>query len=43
VVIVVGEPVYIPKGLDAGGLERAQLDMEQRLRSLFEAAEHALR
>jgi lysophospholipid acyltransferase (LPLAT)-like uncharacterized protein len=42
VVIAVGEPVYIAKGLDAAGLERAQLDMEQRLRSLFEEAERSL-
>jgi hypothetical protein len=30
--------VYVPKGLDAAGLERLQLDMEQRLRAAFEAA-----
>ena len=36
IVIAVGEPVYVPKGLDAAGLERLQLDMEQRLRALFE-------
>jgi lysophospholipid acyltransferase (LPLAT)-like uncharacterized protein len=42
VVIAVGEPVYIPKGLDAAGLERSTLDMEQRLRALFEVAQHAL-
>jgi lysophospholipid acyltransferase (LPLAT)-like uncharacterized protein len=42
VAIAVGEPVYIPKGLDAAALERAQLDMEQRLQALREAAEHAL-
>src|SRR5450631_1054536 len=38
VVIAVGEPVYVPKGLDAGGLERLQLDMEGRLQALFEMA-----
>jgi hypothetical protein len=38
VAIVVGEPVYVPKGLDAAGLERLQLDMEQRLRGIFEQA-----
>jgi lysophospholipid acyltransferase (LPLAT)-like uncharacterized protein len=43
VVIAVGEPVYIPKGLDAAGLERAQSDMEQRLKALFEDAARALR
>jgi lysophospholipid acyltransferase (LPLAT)-like uncharacterized protein len=43
IVIAVGEPVYVPKGLDAAGLERLQLDMERRLRLAFEAAELALR
>jgi lysophospholipid acyltransferase (LPLAT)-like uncharacterized protein len=38
IVIVVGEPVYVPKGLDAAGLERMQADMERRLRSAFEEA-----
>jgi lysophospholipid acyltransferase (LPLAT)-like uncharacterized protein len=38
IVIAVGEPVYVPKGLDAAGLERVQLDMERRLRAEFEAA-----
>ena len=38
IVIAVGEPVYIPKGLDAAGLERAQADMENRLLALFQAA-----
>ena len=38
VVIAVGEPVYVPKGLDAAGLERLQLDMEGRLQALFEMA-----
>jgi lysophospholipid acyltransferase (LPLAT)-like uncharacterized protein len=42
IVIVVGEPVYVPKGLDAAGLERAQLDMERRLRTAFEDAHSAL-
>jgi hypothetical protein len=42
IVIVVGEPVYVPKGLDAGGLERMQADMESRLRSAFEEARAAL-
>jgi lysophospholipid acyltransferase (LPLAT)-like uncharacterized protein len=40
--IAVGEPVYVPKGLDAAGLERWQLDMEQRLRELFEQARGGL-
>ena len=43
IVIVVGEPVYVPKGLDAAGLERLQQDMEQRLRAAFEEAFAALR
>ena len=43
VVIAVGEPVYVAKGLDAAGLERLQADMEQRLRQLFESAKAALR
>jgi lysophospholipid acyltransferase (LPLAT)-like uncharacterized protein len=36
--IVVGEPLYIPKGLDAQGLEQSQLELEHRLHSLFEIA-----
>jgi lysophospholipid acyltransferase (LPLAT)-like uncharacterized protein len=43
IVIAVGEPVYMPKGLDAAGLERAQADMEERLLALFREAEAALR
>jgi lysophospholipid acyltransferase (LPLAT)-like uncharacterized protein len=43
IVIAIGEPVYVPKGLDAAGLERVQLDMERRLRAEFEAANGALR
>jgi len=42
IVIAVGEPVYVAKGLNAPGLERLQLDMEQRLRALFEDAQRAL-
>src|SRR5277367_4299154 len=42
IAIAVGEPVYVPKGLDAAGLERLQSDMESRLRSLFEEADRAL-
>ena len=38
IVIAVGEPVYVSKGLDPAGLERLQLDMEARLRNLFEYA-----
>ncbi|HEY4444696.1 MAG TPA: lysophospholipid acyltransferase family protein [Steroidobacteraceae bacterium] len=42
IVIAVGEPVYVAKGLDAAGLERLQLEMERRLRALFEEAERTL-
>lgn len=42
IVIVVGEPVYVPKGLDAAALERLQLDMERRLHAAFEEARAAL-
>jgi lysophospholipid acyltransferase (LPLAT)-like uncharacterized protein len=42
VVIAIGEPVYVPKGLDAAALERLQADMEQRLTALFETAKAAL-
>jgi lysophospholipid acyltransferase (LPLAT)-like uncharacterized protein len=42
IVVAVGEPVYVPKGLDAAGLEALQLDMQRRLAGLFRAAEAAL-
>jgi len=42
VAIAIGEPVYIPKGLDAAGLARHQTDMESRLKSLFAEAKKAL-
>jgi lysophospholipid acyltransferase (LPLAT)-like uncharacterized protein len=42
VVIAVGEPVYVTKGLDAAALESLQADMEQRLTLLFETARAAL-
>ncbi len=42
IAVAVGEPVYVAKGLDAPGLERLQLDMERRLRTLFETAAQAL-
>jgi lysophospholipid acyltransferase (LPLAT)-like uncharacterized protein len=42
IVIAVGEPIYVAKGLDAAGLERLQADMEQRLVGLFETAKSAL-
>lgn len=40
--IAVGEPVYVPKGLDAAGLERLQLQMEERLRALYQEAKRML-
>jgi lysophospholipid acyltransferase (LPLAT)-like uncharacterized protein len=43
VAIVVGEPVYVAKGLDAAGLERFQTEMEGRLKDLFEKAKNNLR
>jgi hypothetical protein len=42
VVIAVGEPVYVAKGLDAAELQRLQADMEQRLTQLFESAKATL-
>jgi lysophospholipid acyltransferase (LPLAT)-like uncharacterized protein len=42
IAIAIGEPVYVPKGLDAEGLERLQLDMEQRLRAAFALAREGL-
>jgi len=43
VAIAVGEPVYIPKGLDAAGLEQHQADVELRLKALFVQARNALK
>jgi lysophospholipid acyltransferase (LPLAT)-like uncharacterized protein len=43
VAIVVGEPVYIPKGLDAAGLEQHQIDLERRLHALFVQARNVLK
>jgi lysophospholipid acyltransferase (LPLAT)-like uncharacterized protein len=42
IVIAVGEPVYVAKGMDAAALERLQADMEQRMTALFQAARAAL-
>jgi lysophospholipid acyltransferase (LPLAT)-like uncharacterized protein len=42
IVVAVGEPVYVPKGLDAASLEKLQLDMEQRLSGLFQLAKAGL-
>jgi lysophospholipid acyltransferase (LPLAT)-like uncharacterized protein len=38
VAIVVGKPFYIPKGLDAKGLENFQVELEERLKGLSELA-----
>jgi lysophospholipid acyltransferase (LPLAT)-like uncharacterized protein len=38
ITIVIGEPVYVAKGLDAAGLARLQLEMEQNLMSLYRQA-----
>jgi lysophospholipid acyltransferase (LPLAT)-like uncharacterized protein len=42
IAIAVGEPVHVPRGLDAEGLARLQLEMEQRLLKLYEQAKAAL-
>lgn len=42
VVIALGEPVYVPKGLDAQALSRLQGEMQQRLKALFEQARASL-
>ena len=42
IVIAIGEPVYVAKGLDAAALEALQVDMEHRLTQLFETAKSAL-
>ena len=38
VVIAIGEPVWVPKGLNVAGLDEMQADMERRLLALFESA-----
>ncbi len=42
VVIAIGEPVYVAKGLDAAALERLQADMEQRLTTAVRNRQAAL-
>lgn len=42
VVIAIGEPVYVPRVIDAAGLEALQAQMEQRLKSLYGAARASL-
>ncbi|HEX3915619.1 MAG TPA: lysophospholipid acyltransferase family protein [Steroidobacteraceae bacterium] len=41
IVIAVGAPVYVPKGLDAPALERLQAEMELTMKALFESAKAA--
>ena len=41
-VLAVGEPVYVPKGIDAAGVARLQAEMEERLKTLFESARKVL-
>jgi len=42
IAIAIGDPVYVPKGLDAKAVERLQADLEQRLGALFTAAKEML-
>ncbi len=42
VVISIGEPVYVPRVIDAAGFEALQLQMEQRLKALYAEARAAL-
>jgi lysophospholipid acyltransferase (LPLAT)-like uncharacterized protein len=42
IVVAVGEPVYVPKGLDSVGLERLESEMERRLRNIFDEAKGVL-
>jgi lysophospholipid acyltransferase (LPLAT)-like uncharacterized protein len=42
IVIVVGEPVYVRKGLDAAALQGLQLEMEVRLNGLYTKAHNLL-
>lgn len=42
IVLQVGEPVVIPKGLDAAALERWQETLRERLESLYASAQDAL-
>jgi lysophospholipid acyltransferase (LPLAT)-like uncharacterized protein len=42
VAIAIGEPVYVPRVIDAAGFEALQLQMEQRLKALYAQARAAL-
>ncbi len=41
IVVAVGEPVYVAKGTGPAALERLQIDMQQRLKQLFQTAKAA--
>jgi lysophospholipid acyltransferase (LPLAT)-like uncharacterized protein len=43
IVIVIGAPVYVRKGLDADGLQRLQADMEDNLHRLHQEAERLIK
>lgn len=43
IAIAIGEPLTVARGLDAAGVERCQLQLEQRLHATFRAAQAALR
>jgi lysophospholipid acyltransferase (LPLAT)-like uncharacterized protein len=42
IVVAIGEPVYVPRVIDAAGFEALQAQMEARLKSLYAAACEAL-
>jgi len=42
IVVAVGEPVYVPRTLNAAALAALQVEMEQRLHALFRSARDAL-
>ncbi|HKZ73034.1 MAG TPA: lysophospholipid acyltransferase family protein [Steroidobacteraceae bacterium] len=43
IAVAVGEPRYVPRALDAAGIERLQAQMQRELRATFETARDALR
>ncbi|HEY8507687.1 MAG TPA: lysophospholipid acyltransferase family protein [Steroidobacteraceae bacterium] len=43
IAIAIGEPVYIPRVIDAAGIERKQAEMEAELKRLYGVARDALR
>jgi lysophospholipid acyltransferase (LPLAT)-like uncharacterized protein len=43
IAIVIGAPRYVPRVIDAAGIEKLQLEMEGELKSLFQRARLALR